>query len=330
MGSMARTIPIPTAQGNLGARRLVQGVGPSEVLRRPAYRVVQPEVRIGAVQYSSQAQRMWEALRDHCFAQQVRVDFVLFTSYEAQLEALLSDAIDVAWNGPLAHVRTHARTYQSAIPIAMRDVDRDRKSCFAVRADSNIESINDLPGCKLALGSVDSPLAYVLPLHYLESQGMPMASLDVIRFDRDIGKHGDTGAGEAEVLKALLEGRAEAGCLSHSLYTAAVTSGMINNGSSPEIKLLDQAPPPADHFTFDTLNSSEAVENFSQALFCMSSDDPATQPTLQLFGIAEKWEKPRESGYEDLKKALREEGNTPYPPQLHESFNHPFKSLVLA
>ncbi len=98
----------------------------------------------------------------------------------------------------------------------MRDVDRDCVSHVMVRADSGIKSIPDLAGRKLAVGTCDSPQAssYILPLLHLQSKAVPLNSLSVVRYDRDIGKHGDTAIGETEVLRALERGDAEAGFVS--------------------------------------------------------------------------------------------------------------------
>ena len=38
------------------------------------------------------------------------MDYVLFSNYEAQVDALISGFIDIAWNTNLAYVRTHRRT----------------------------------------------------------------------------------------------------------------------------------------------------------------------------------------------------------------------------
>lgn len=305
-------------------------VGPAKILYTQPYRVVKPEIIVGAVAYSPEVEKIWSGMRDYFFSQQVRMDFVLFTSYEAQVEALFSNFIDIAWNGPVAHVRTQRRSYDSSISLGMRDVDCGFVTRIAVREDANITSIQDIPGHKLATGSVDSPQAYILPLHYLQSQGLPLGSLEVTRFDRDVGKHGDTAVGEVEVLKALHEGRADVGLVSQMMWDRAVTSADINNGQGSPIRLLDEAPPVFDHCQFDTLNRTEGVERFSEALWNMDWNDPAHRKVMQMEGLREKWEPPRESGYEDLREALREEANTPYPPQLHETFNHPFKALTIA
>jgi hypothetical protein len=45
-----------------------------------------------------------------------------------QVEALLNGHIDIAWNGPLAHVRVQRRTGGKYISLGMRDCDRGFQS----------------------------------------------------------------------------------------------------------------------------------------------------------------------------------------------------------
>jgi len=327
--AIARSVPRGLLHRN-PTRSLVQHVGPSQILHTQPYRVVKPEITIGAVAYSPDVEQIWAHMRNYFFSQQVRMDFVLFTSYEAQVEALFSNFIDIAWNGPIAHVRTQRRSYDSSISLGMRDVDRGFQTRIAVRDDVNVSSVQDIPGHKLATGSVDSPQAYVLPMHFLQSKGLPLGSLEVTRFDRDVGKHGDTAAGEVEVLQALHDGRAEVGLVSQMMWDRAIAAADINNGQGTPLRLLDEAPPVFDHCQFDTLNKTEGVDRFTEALFAMDWNNPEHRKVMQMEGLREKWEEPRETGYDDMREALREEGNTPYPPQLHETFNHPFKSLTIA
>eukprot|EP00001_Collodictyon_triciliatum_P006590 01278_2 len=97
----------------------------------------------------------------------VNMDFVLYTTYEAQVDALLKGHIDVAWNGPLAHVRVQKLTNNSSVSLGMRDVDRDFTSHIIATKESGVTSVKDLAGKKLAVGTVDSPQAYILPLQHI-------------------------------------------------------------------------------------------------------------------------------------------------------------------
>ena len=51
----------------------------------------------------------------------------------------------------------------------------------------------------------------IMPVHYLRAEGLdPGGDVELVRFDTDVGKHGDTGASEREALRAVLDGAADA------------------------------------------------------------------------------------------------------------------------
>jgi ABC-type phosphate/phosphonate transport system substrate-binding protein len=88
----------------------------------------------------------------------------------------------------------------------MRDSDVSFTTVFIARADSPIHSLSDLKGKRFALGSRDSSHAAILPVHFLREAGLDSEKvLDVGRFDTDIGKHGDTGTSEQNVVRAVTE-----------------------------------------------------------------------------------------------------------------------------
>ena len=72
-----------------------------------------------------------------------------------------------------------------------------------------------LPARGLALGSRDSGHAAILPLHYLRQRGPGRgeSACELVRFDTDLGKHGDTGDSELHVVRAVADGEADAGAL---------------------------------------------------------------------------------------------------------------------
>jgi ABC-type phosphate/phosphonate transport system substrate-binding protein len=64
----------------------------------------------------------------------------------------------------------------------------------------------------LALGSKDSGHAAILPGPFSRAEGLHEGrDYRTLRFNSDLGKHGDTGASEVEVVRAVLNGQADAG-----------------------------------------------------------------------------------------------------------------------
>ena len=165
---------------------------------------------IGAVAYDAKVVPIWEGIREYFRGAPVEMDFVLFSNYEAQVEALLGGRIDVAWNTNLAYVRTHRETDGACRVLAMRDTDVEFFTLLVGRT-GELSSPADLKGKTLALGSADSAQAAIMPVHFLTRDGLALGDeVDLIRFDSDVGKHGDTGRSEREGLEAVLNGRAAA------------------------------------------------------------------------------------------------------------------------
>ena len=164
-------------------------------------------VVVGAVAYDPKIVTIWEAMRDYFREAGVPTDYVLFSNYEAQVEALFARHIDIAWNTNVAYVRCEQKSGGACQVLAMRNTDRDFTSRLVARTDSGVKGIGDLRGKRLALGSADSAQAAILPLHYLHAAGIDHdRDLTLLRFDLDVGKHGDTGTSELEVLRQLLAG----------------------------------------------------------------------------------------------------------------------------
>ena len=82
-------------------------------------------LRIGAVAYDPKVVTIWEGFKDYFAARGVEIDYVLYSTYDAQVEANLSGAVDVAWNSPLAWVKSQIVSGGACRAIAMRDSDRD-------------------------------------------------------------------------------------------------------------------------------------------------------------------------------------------------------------
>src|SRR3984885_5907676 len=139
-------------------------------------------VLLGAVAYDPKVVTIWDGfrawLRD---AADLDFDYVLYSHYERQVADLVDGRIDVAWNSPLAWVRTRRMT-PGARALAMRDTDRDLTSVVVVRADSPVSDLAGLAGQTVGVGAVDSPQATLLPLALLGD--MPVK---VRRFEVGVG-----------------------------------------------------------------------------------------------------------------------------------------------
>jgi ABC-type phosphate/phosphonate transport system substrate-binding protein len=171
-----------------------------------------------------------------------------------------------------------------------------------VRRDSGIKSLKDLAGKTMAVGSADSTQARILPLYFIAKEGVDVSQINLLAFDTDLGKHGDTGTSEIDVLKALHEGRAQAGTVGDLIWVNEQAAGHVD---SSRIEVL-WTTPGFDHCMFDAHPSlpPEKIESFKRALFAMKWDNPQQRRLLELEGLRE-WLPPREDGYESLQAALK-------------------------
>ena len=59
---------------------------------------------LGAVAYDPKVVTIWEGFKRWFEAHDLPFDFVLYSNYEAQVEAHLAGHVHVAWNSPLAWI----------------------------------------------------------------------------------------------------------------------------------------------------------------------------------------------------------------------------------
>jgi phosphonate transport system substrate-binding protein len=268
---------------------------------------------VGVVAYDPKVVTIWEGMRRY-FHEEVRlpVEIVLFQSYEAQIMALLaspSDAlprIDIAWSTNLAFLQADEWSGHRCRPIAMRDTDVGWTTKIVAVTGGPVAVLGDLRNRTLALGSRDSGHAAILPVHFLEQQDLVEGrDYRSLRFDSDVGKHGDTGKSEVEVVRAVLDGRADAGAIGSPFWKAVRGERLVPGGALKEI----WTSPPYNHCMFTARpDFNLALERqFAEALQGMSYDNPAHRVVLEAEGL-KQWLLPHLEGYEELRQGSERQG----------------------
>lgn len=251
---------------------------------------------LGAVAYDAKVVPIWDGFRAYFAARGLAFDYVLYTNYERQVDALLRGDVHVAWNSPLAWIETvrlARKRGRDAAAIAMRDTDRDLKSVVLVREDSPVKSLADLRGTRVGVGAADSPQATLIPLLSFADAGV---EVEVVRHDVLVGKHGDHIGGEREAVKALLAGTVDAACVIDGNRVAFAREGL---GPTRVV----HATPPYDHCNMTVLDDAPAsIPRFRELLLAMSYDDPEVRPLLDMEGL-KAWLPGRTSGYALLERA---------------------------
>jgi len=262
---------------------------------------------IGAVAYTPNVVPIWEGIREYFDEADSAMDFVLFSNYGRQVEALRDGMIDIAWNTNLAYVRAVLQTEGRCRALASRDTDTVFSTVFVAQAGSGLSGTESIKGRRLALGSADSAHAAILPLYYLAEAGVTADQVQITRFDSDIGKHGDTGRSEIDALEAVIAGEVDVAAVGVTVWEN-IGRGDFLPGA---VELVWQT----EHYShcaftaLDTL-SEERYSPWVSKLMAMDWDVPAHRRILELEGL-HHWVEPRLEGYASLFAAVEAQGVDP-------------------
>lgn len=285
---------------------------------------------LGAVAYDPKVVPIWDIIRDYANASNFgfKLDYVLFSNYERQVDSLLKGHIDIAWNTNVAWIRTLHATQDKARALILRDTDYNFTTKFVAKKGSGLQSLADLKGKRFGLGSRDSAQAAILALYYLKKANITpeilefnspdecgrgkgdeikATSLSVVRHNSDMGKHGDTGRSEFDVLEAIKNGELDAGSIGSSTWIR-----ILQEGTYPEIESFWSSPGYC-HCNFSVLPSFDTAlgEGFSQML--LSQNDLKHEPSIAKMMAMEglnmwkRFDKEAEEGYMELYQAMREQ-----------------------
>lgn len=264
------------------------------------------KIMLGAVCYSPKVVEIWEGFKTFFIDKNLPFDFILYSNYETQVEALFRNEINVAWNSPLAWIRSKIIAKHRNIEvdaISMRDSDCNLNTVIVVPSDSSIKDIKDLKSKKISFGAVDSPQATLIPMQCLLESGLvPNRDYEVVYHNILPGKHGDHIGGEEEGIKTMLRRESSAACLIEGNLQTFIDNGTLKKS---EYNILFKTPE-YDHCNFTVIEhkKNKSFEKFNEILFEMNYDDPFVRPLLEMEGLR-KWCVGRMSNYDILEKAVK-------------------------
>ncbi|THU01059.1 hypothetical protein E9531_09770 [Lampropedia puyangensis] len=265
---------------------------------------------LGAVAYAPKVITIWEGFKAYLAERDFAMDFILYSNYETQVEAMINGDIHFAWNSPLAWVRTErlasARGLQAG-QVVMRDTDIDLQSVLVVKADSPYQNTADLRGQTVGFGTIDSPQATLIPLDHMQHVGglQPEKDFVVHRFDILGGKHGDHIGGERLAAQAMLEGNIAASWMIAKNYKAFAAEGTLPAGAT---RILDSTGL-YDHCIMSAAPGLDAAvsQRFGDLLLAMDWNDAPVRALLELEGL-KQWQPARTEGFALLQRAATEQG----------------------
>jgi phosphonate transport system substrate-binding protein len=182
---------------------------------------VGPEFRIG---FTPDEAMQGLIARNQCLKEYISVafqvpsDLYTFTDYAGTMEALRGGNLDYAWVGASAYAGIEIEDPDAVVPVLTRvqpTGDEGYYSVMVARADSGIESLEDLEGRTLGFADPNSTSGYLVPQVELDEQldggvegyfadtrfmgGHPNAVLGVLNGDVDAAVTWASGVGERDV-----------------------------------------------------------------------------------------------------------------------------------
>lgn len=157
----------------------------------------------------------------------IDLDWVLYSDYDAMVDAFVKGDLDLAWNGPLGYVKIKRLLDEPCRVIAMRDVDIDFVTQFITNSESDILTVEDLPGRRFAFGRRSSEQAGLVPYYILKQAGLnPDKDLAAISFfeERDSRETSD----ERDVVERVASGEFDAGAVSKRTLEVMAEDGSLS------------------------------------------------------------------------------------------------------
>jgi phosphate/phosphite/phosphonate ABC transporter binding protein len=245
---------------------------------------------------------VFKGLKTHFQQQGIDLDWVLYSNYDALVEAFATREIDLAWNGPISYVKIKQRLNDPCRVVAMRDVDVNFSTQFFSRRDSGISTLADLKGKRVALGSRGSAQAGLLPYYFLKQQGLdPQCNLAACSFTED--REPSALSDERAVVDLVLKGAYDAGAVSRRTLEVMAEQGQ----PIAETLQVIWSTPGYSHCCFTAHRELEAglAQRITDAFTTMQYQEPLGKAVLDAEGC-KAFVPGITTGWEALESALKE------------------------
>lgn len=226
--------------------------------------------------------------------QGIDLDWVLYSDWDALVDAFVRREVDLAWNGPLAYVKIKKALNNSCQNLAMRDVDRNFITHFITQPGSNIAMVTDLQGKAFAFGSRGSIQAGVLAYHFLREAGIDPKE-DLARFSFHDQRQPSDLDDERDVIERVQKGEYDAGAVCQFTLGTLKEQGLITDES---IRVFWSSPGYSHCcFTAHSDLDPELSRKVTAAFVSIDASNPAGKVVLEgedckgfVPGVSEGWE----------------------------------------
>ncbi len=198
-------------------------------------------------------------------------ELVIPASYADLVRDFLAGRLELAWFGGVTFVQASARG--DALPLVMRDIDREFHSYILVRPESPAKSLADLRGTRFAFGPRLSTSGTLMPVYFMRKEG-----IDPETWFGSVGH----AAGHDEAAYQVRDGQVDAGAANAQIVDAMLTDGRL---TPADIRILLRTPPYADYvWAIRADIAGETRETIRGAFLSLSTDDPMQTEILDRLG----------------------------------------------
>jgi len=254
-----------------------------------------PEVlRVGLVpnQNPEKVEAEYTPLGDYLSEQLGReVELFVPTSYNAVVEAMTNDELDLAYFGGLTYVQARERANVSPLvtEINPRTGDTTYHSLIIVPANSDIQEVSELEGETFAFGSVSSTSGSLYPAIMLRNGG--------IDYRTDLEEKIYTGGHDATA-QAVANGRVAGGGIEDRILYRLQDEGTVEEGF---VRAIEESDPIEGYPWVVRDNLSEDLkEEITQAF--LGIEDPVLLDLLRAAG----YERVEDEDYDYVEEQARE------------------------
>jgi len=219
------------------------------------------------------------------------VELTVPTSYNAVVEAMINDELDLAYFGGLTYVQARNRGEVTPLVTEINPYTGDTTyhSVILVPAGSNVGEVSELRGRDFAFGSASSTSGSLYPAIMLQDAG--------IDYRTDLGEFTYTGGHDATAL-AVANGRVDAGGLEDRILYNLEKEGAVDEDS---VRVVEESDPIEGYpWVVRGALSDDLKEQIVQAF--LDIDDPTLLDLLR----AEGYERVEPEDYNYVEEKARE------------------------
>jgi phosphate/phosphite/phosphonate ABC transporter binding protein len=233
-------------------------------------------LRLGGVASTSHI-TVFQGLQTYFRRHVIDLDWVLYSNYDALVEAFIIGEIDLAWNAPMSYVKIKRRLNESCRVVAMRDVDVNFTTHFITHPNSDITTVEDLKGKRFALGSHGSPQAGLLPYYFLKQVGIdPRRDLAQCTFYEE--RQPNALSDERDVIERVRKGEYDAGAAPHLTLEELERDGTL----APDTVRIFWSSPGYSHCCFTAPSDMDPAlcRKITDVFLSVDSSDPVGKAVL--------------------------------------------------